>query len=396
MKIVYLINGMYNSAGRERVVANKAKFLTERGHLVTIITTDQKNKPYYYKVPSSVKKVDLKINNDDYKDLSIMKKVFSFLRNDRLFRNKIKTYFTDNPQDVVVTLEDRFIPSLIQVVKDNSIIIAESHFNKFAFVDLGKSVNRNFLQRMVYSMRNMYIQKIYYNKLDAYVLLTREDFDYWEGEKSNIAVIPNSIDYNFNKQALLDNKIVIAVGRLSYQKGFERLVQSWRIVHLQCPEWVLHIYGDGDDKDKLIMLITQYGLQDNIKIFHSTPNIEEELLSSSIYVLSSRFEGLPMVLLEAMSLGLPIVSYDCKTGPKDIIINGYNGYLVAEGNIRSLAERIIFLIKKEGERKRIGSNAKLHAQKYSHDVIAKQWEELFEKLIRLKNEKNNILFKRKG
>lgn len=384
MRIAYLINGMFNSAGRERVVANKATFLSERGHEITIITTDQKGRSYYYDVPKSVKKVDFGINNDEYAHLSIIRRIFAFLHNDKLFKKNLFSFLECNPQDIIVTLEDRFIPALVKVAYGKSHLLAESHFNKFAFSEIGRSVNRGLLQRIVYKLRALYIEKVYYKKLDRYILLTNEDMEYCRNEIGNTVVIPNSISYDISKRAALDNKVVIGVGRLSYQKGFERLIEAWRIVAKDCPEWSLHIYGNGEDKEKLLSLIENYKLMDSITIFPPTQDIEDRLLKSSVYVLSSRFEGLPMVLLEAMSLGLPIVSYDCKTGPKDIIREGYNGYLVPEGDVKLLADRIIHLIQDDNLRKTIGENAKKEASKYSHGEIVTQWEKLFNQLMNSK------------
>ena len=239
MKIAYLINGMFNSAGRERVVANKACYLTARGHKITIITTDQRSRPYYYLVPESTQKIDLDINNDKYALEPIYKKVCSFLKNDRLFKERLSSFLKENPQDVIITLEDRFIPSLVSVVNTRSVLVAESHFNQFAFNEIGKSVKRNLIQRIVYSLRSKYVRYRYYKKLDAYILLTNEDYEYWIDDKTNVFVIPNSISFDYNKHANLDNKVVIAVGRLSYQKGFDRLIDSWSIIEQHCPDWNL-------------------------------------------------------------------------------------------------------------------------------------------------------------
>ena len=384
MKIAYLINGMFNSAGRERVVSSKATFLTQKGFEITIITTDQKGRPYYYDIPKSVKKVDFEINNENYAHLSLLKRVFAFLHNDKMFKKKLISFLECNPQDIIVTLEDRFIPVIVQVAYGKSHLLAESHFNKYAFDEIGKSVSRGFIQRVVYRIRALYIEKRYYSKLDRYVLLTYEDMGYRRNEIKNAVVIPNSISYDKSKVASLDNKVVIGVGRLSYQKGFERLIEAWRIVEKSNPEWSLHIYGNGEDKENLQALINKYELNNCIIIFPPTQDIEDRLLNSSIYVLSSRFEGLPMVLLEAMSLGLPIVSFDCKTGPKDLIKDGYNGYLVPEGNIEILADRILHLIQNENLRKTIGQNAKKEAAKYSHEIIVSQWESLFNQLMNSK------------
>ena len=385
MKIVYLINGMFNSAGRERVVANKAKYFSELGHQITIITTDQKNKCYYYQIPAIVKTIDLSINYDEYAGFNIVKKVLLFRQKDELFKKRISEFFKNDPQDVVITLEDRFIPTLVQL-QLKEVLVAESHFNKFALNELGKSVNRGIIQKIVYNIRSFYVSKIYYKKLDCLVVLTKEDMRYYNGMYTNIACIPNSINYDIHKCAPLENKVIVSVGRLTYQKGYDRLIKAWQIVSQKCPDWKLHIYGDGEDKDMLLNLISSYHLLDSVSIFPPTPLIEEKLLESSAFVLSSRFEGLPMVLLEAMSIGLPVVSYDCKTGPKDIITDGCNGFLVKEGDIIQLAAKVEELLIDVELRVSMGKHAKEASQYYSHEVIAQKWIDIFSQLM----EKHNV------
>lgn len=381
MKITYILNGMFNSAGMERVVSNKAQFLTSRGHRITIITANQAGKPYFYRVPDSVIKIDFGLDSFEYDGKPIVVKVFSFLKKEKAFKKKLGKFLKDFPQDVVVTLEDKFIPMLVQLAPEGTVLVAENHFNQFAFKQLGKSVNRNFVQRIVYGLRSKYVQYCYHGRLDAYVLLTHEDYEYRSGNKRNVYVIPNSTMYDKSKVAALNNKVVMTVGRLTYQKGYERLLESWSLVHKVYPEWSLQLYGDGEDRLKLIELCKKYCIDNSVVFFSPTPQIQERLLDASIYVMTSRFEGLPMTLIEAMSLGLPLVSFDCKTGPKDVIKNGYNGFLIHEGDIKSLAEYLMKLMKDEDLRLKMGHNSKIEGEKYSHEHIAELWENLFNNLI---------------
>jgi glycosyltransferase involved in cell wall biosynthesis len=375
---------MFNSAGMERVVSNKALYFSERGHNVTIITANQNGRPYFYSVPESVNKIDLSLNSFEYDGKPIFVKIFSFLKKEKVFKQKLDSFLKENPQDIVVTLEDKFIPLLVQLSPPGTILIGESHFNGMAFKELGKSVGRGFLQTIIYNLRAWYVQHRYYGKLDAYALLTKEDLELRTGTKSNFVVLPNSISYIESKRAKLENPIVIAVGRLSYQKGFERLLESWKIVHEKCPEWKLHIYGDGEDKQKFMNICFENSLEDSVLFFPPTHQIEERILESSIYVMTSRFEGFPMVLLEAMSLGLPLISFNCKTGPKDIINDGYNGFLVQEGDTATFAYKIIDLIQDINLRQVMGANSKQESKKYSHENIAQKWESLFKTLIERK------------
>ena len=373
---------MYNSAGRERVVANKANFLSNKGHLVTIITTDQNKRPYYYSIEKNVRQVDLDINYFSYAGKNIVEKIFSYKKKNKLFEAKFCEFLESNPQDVVVTLEERLVPVLLKHNK-KIVLIAENHFNKFADDQIGMSAHRSSVQRIVYRMRRSFFTKFYLSKLDAYVVLTEEDKELWNNELPNLYAIPNSIDYDEQLLANLDSNIAIAVGRLSYQKGFERLIEAWKMIADRHRQWKLHIYGNGENEMALKSQVKDNNLEDCISIYPATPSIKEKLLASSIFVLSSRFEGLPMVLLEAMSYGKSIVSYNCKTGPKDLITNN-NGLLVQEGNIVELANKIELLIENESLRKELGKNAKISAKNYTHETIMNRWMELF---INLKENK---------
>lgn len=218
------------------------------------------------------------------------------------------------------------------------------------------------------------------NKYDKFVCLTYEDKEYWISN-SNLVVIPNFISHYPLKCASLKSHTVIAVGRLSYQKGYERLVDAWRIVTQYHPFWVLKIFGSGEKRDYVNNCIIESNLEKVIEIHEPTSDIQREYLNSSIFVLSSRYEGLPMVLLEAMSCGLPVVSYDCKCGPKDIIEDGVDGFLVREGDIDDLARKIMLLIESEDLREQMGTKAYQKSKLYSQETIMAKWEEVFESVI---------------
>ena len=377
MKIIYIIDGMYNSAGRERVVANKANYLSRMGHKITVLTTDQKGRPSYYPLAEDVEMIDLGINYDEYYGKGIIDKLVSHRQKSHLFRERLGTFLKAHPQDVVVALMDRYVPAIISLAEKN-VTVYEHHFNKFAMYDLRESRTKHLLQQVVYKVKDWIYTRFYYRKLDIFAVLTEEDKEYWGKDFKNIVCMPNSISYDKTKKTSLDNKCVISVGRLTYQKGYDRLIKIWRNIEPLQPEWQLHIYGGGEDKEKLLSMIDDFHLK-NVRIFEPTPNIGEKLLEASIYVMTSRFEGLPMVLLEAMAVGLPLISFDCKCGPRDIIDDGKNGFLIPDGDSRLMEQRICCLMNDEIIRKKQGLEAKEVASKYSHEVIMNEWIHLFNK-----------------
>ena len=219
---------------------------------------------------------------------------------------------------------------------------------------------------------------------DKFIVLTSEDKGYW-GDLPNMEVIANAKNKWENYTASLENKQVIAVGRYNFQKGFNRLIEAWRTVSDRYPDWKLKIVGNGELRSDLEMLINKYNLNDTIELKESTSEILSEYLDASLLVMTSHYEGLPMVLLEAMSVGLPMVSFDCKCGPKDLITDGEDGFLVPEGNIPMLVERIIQLIENKNMRKQMGQAAQIKSAQFAESVIMEKWMQLFDNLL---NEKS--------
>ncbi len=375
MKIVYCIHGTFNSGGMERVLANKANYWSEnKKYQIYIITTEQKGRiPFFYFNPS-VKHYDLDINYGEDNNRSFVVKIFRFFRKKRLHRKRLTALLYEIKADIVVSMfgnEASFLPT----IKDGSKKVLEIHFSKFFRLQH----NRTGLWKLVDLFRSRQDENIV-QKFDRFVVLTHEDKTFWQTQH-NITVIPNANLLKSAQPAELMNCNVIAVGRLSYQKGFDRLIEAWSIVHKTQPDWHLSIFGDGELKKELSEQIISLKLENTIKILPPTLNIGEEYYRSSLFVLSSHYEGLPMVLLESMAYGLPIVSFACKCGPKDIITDGKDGLLIEEGNIPALAEGIIKLICDERLRKQMGKAAYLKAQSYSEEIIMKKWQELFHSLL---------------
>lgn len=277
-----------------------------------------------------------------------------------------------NP-DIVISMfgnEASFLPK----IHKKSRKILEIHFSKFFRLQYG----RRGLWRILDKYRTYSDERIV-RKYDKFVCLTNEDKTYWKNV-TNIQVIPNFLKEYPSHIARLNNLQVIAVGRLSYQKGFERLIDIWKLVVQENSAWNLKIFGSGELYFQILDMIKEKGLEKNIEVLNPTSRIYDELLDSSIFVLTSRYEGLPMVLLEALSCGLPVVSFDCQCGPKDLISDGINGFLVENGNIEDFAKKIILLMENKELRKEMGKKARFTANQYSEEKIMNQWVELFKTL----------------
>jgi len=211
-------------------------------------------------------------------------------------------------------------------------------------------------------------------------LLTNNDAKHYKFHK-NAVVIPNSLSFIPKKQSLLENKIILAVGRLCYQKGFERLIEAIALIRKKCNGWQVKIIGNGEDKENLLKHIKETNLEQIITILPPTDKIENEYCNASIYVMSSRYEGLPMVLIEAKSYGVPIVSFNCPEGPSDIIRDGIDGFLVEKDNVKLLSEAILKLIENVELRKSFGNEAVKDIDRFKPACVGILWDKLFAGLI---------------
>lgn len=374
MKIVYCIAGTHNSGGMERVLANKANFLAQHGHDIVILTTDQQGRKPYFEMDSSIIHKDFNINYIEDTSKGILNRVVLFLVKQNLHKKRLKKLLAELNADVVISMFDHDA-SFLYKIKDGSKKVLEIHFSRYKRLQYGRKGLNGLIDRLR-SGNDLSIAK----KYDRFVVLTHEDKSYW-GNLENIQVIPNANSFVPNGFAKMTNKQVIAVGRYDYQKGFDDLIKAWAIVHKKQADWKLKIYGSGPLKSDLQRLICELGLEESVELCPPVQNIEKEYKSSSILAMTSRYEGLPMVLLEGQSCGLPMVSYACKCGPTDIIDEGKNGYLVDEGDIPSFAEKLIFLMENRDLRTQMGLESQVKSKDFSEDVIMKQWTDLFDTLL---------------
>jgi glycosyltransferase involved in cell wall biosynthesis len=224
-----------------------------------------------------------------------------------------------------------------------------------------------------------------YPGLDALVVLTEDDLREYSdviSGSTRLERIPNAAPVMDGPPSSLTEPVVLAAGRLTHQKGFDRLIRAFAPVARRHPEWTLRICGSGNKRRGLRKLIRAQGLRDNVVLAGSIPDMSAEMENASLFALSSRFEGLPMVMVEAMSKGLPIVSFDCPTGPREVIDDGRSGILVADGDEDALGRAMLELIEDEERRRRYGAAALADAKRYSLSEIGPRWEALLASLAR--------------
>ncbi len=376
MKIVYCICSTYNPGGMERVLLNKVRYLVEQLHWdITVVTTDQHGRPPFYPFPEGVKMIDLGINYSDDNGKPFLKKFCCYIQKRHLHKKRQRALLSQIKPDIVDCFypgECSFVPSL----KDGSKKVMELHQSKL----FHHQYNRTGLMGLADKVRARMDESLV-RKFDRFVVLTQEDARMW-GDIPNIEVIPNAAYFIAERYADTTAKRVIAVGRLDYQKGFDRLIAAWSRVQTttEFRDWHLDIFGQGEWQEMLEQRIKDYHLTDTASIHAPTKNIGDEYANSSFLVMSSNYEGFPMVMIEAMACGLPVVSFDFKCGPRDIIDHGTNGLIVPNDDIQALADAMIQIMHDNTLRHEMGQNARQVVERYSEEGVMKKWETLFHRL----------------
>lgn len=377
MRIVYCIAGTYRAAGMERVLADKANWLAARGHEMHILTTDQMGRPSAFAMDPSIRCQDLGINYEENNGGSFLSKVLKYPGKQIRHRKRLARALKEIRADIVVSMFCNDV-SFLPKIKDGSRKVLEVHFSRFKRLQYGRKGLWALADRWRSRTDLKHVQAF-----DRFVVLTEEDKGYW-GDLPNIVVIPNSVSMQAEAPAPLTGKTVIAVGRYSYQKALDRLVDAWKIVQDRLGSgsgWRLRLVGDGETRPELEAQIARLGLQDSIVLGKVESNMASVYENASILALSSRYEGLPMVLLEAETFGVPCVCFACKCGPKDVIRDSENGLLVPEGDVPGLAEALLKLIQDPAMLVRLGAAAYANAVRWRPEHIMQRWQNLFENIL---------------
>ena len=222
------------------------------------------------------------------------------------------------------------------------------------------------------------IKEIGVRKYTKVLFLSNESAEEWNAKTP--IIIPNPISFSSKDSSDASSKKVIAVARHSYEKGLDRMLQIWRIISVKYPDWQLEIYGSSNENQELERLTKTLGLNKSLRFFEPVKDIAEKYASSSVFVMTSRSEGFPMVLLEAMAVGLPCVAYDCPIGPRSIIENNESGFLIEDGNQDLFIAKLSELIESKELRIQMGKSAKEASNRYTLEVVMNQWELLLESL----------------
>ena len=375
LKIVYLTPALYMAGGVERVLTLKANYFAEHfGYDITIILTEGKDKPLFYPLSEKIKVINLNIGFEELWTCSFLKKIFVYLKKQRLFKKKIETELMRLRPDITISLLRREI-NFLNDIKDGSRKIGEIHINRANYRNFSKgesNILKNFFAKLWSKNLVSHLKK-----LDRFVVLTEKDREEWT-ELKNVVCIPDPLPFKPNNFSSLTEKRVVAIARYSHEKGIDLLLKAWAIAEKKNVDWRLDVFGDGD-RANYEKLIDGLSIDRARCTLHGrTDNVEQEYVNSSLFALSSRFEGFGMVLTEAMSCGLPVVSFDCPWGPRSIIKNGEDGLLVTNGNVEAFADCLTLLMSDENLRCSMSRAGIKNVQRFGIDQIAGRWKELFE------------------
>lgn len=382
MNIVYCIDSVCYPGGIQRITIAKANALAAiESNNVSIVVTDNKRPKPVLPISDKVSLVDLGIDYyaDDWKSRwHILKGVFIKRK-----RHKVKLCHLLNSlhPDIVIstgTSEKYFLPHL--KVASSPAFIREIHFPK----DYRLRSAQGLFEKIMAVLGNFADFRINIWSYDRIVLLTNEDLRLDWRSNTKLTVIPNPVTVPTASLSSLQNKIAIAVGRLEYPKNFESLIRTWGVVHQKHRDWRLEIWGDGSLREGLQEQINRNLLEKVVLLKGYTDDIYSKYENASFLVCSSLFEGFGLMMLEAMFSGLPIISYDCPCGPRELIQDNNNGFLVQLGDERMLAEQICRLIEDENLRQRMGASAHVVAKGFSIEKITNQWITLFNSVLEKK------------
>ena len=371
---------MAYKGGLERIFCDKMNYLVRNcSYDITFITYEQGNHPLSYNLDDRIKVIDLDTRFVSLFKYNVLLRFFKSISLKRLLIKRLaETLKNEKPDLVVCATYEFYISECILDLPYNFIV--ESHLCMNAV--LSSRLHNNFLVSSVAKLFDLWhFSKI--NKAKMLVTLTEADKKDWGKHVStDIMVIPNMVTWYpdiitpYNERP----KRIICAGRLDKQKGFDYLIEAWALIAKKYPDWKIDIFGHGDLKDALNKMIANRKLENQMEIHNPTDRIYDEYMNSSIYVMSSRYEGFGLVLIEAMSCGVPCISFDCPHGPSEIISHGEDGIIVPLGNISELAKSIEWMITNKREREAMSIAARTNARRYQENAIMPRWIELFNKI----------------
>ncbi|MEV1245236.1 glycosyltransferase family 4 protein [Nonomuraea sp. NPDC049750] len=360
----------YGMGGTIRTVLNLAGYLA-REHDVEIVSLIRERNQPFFPLPSGVR---ISVLDDRTRDKGRLRRWLSRLPSVLVPPTEPSYRRCSLLTDLVLLRHLRSLRGGVLITTRPSLNLFAAGFAPPGVITIGQE-HRNLAAHKP-ELRKVIKRR--YGKLDALVTLTRDDLERYTRAvpQLHLTCIPNALPPLGGGDASLDGTTAVAVGRLDRVKGFDLLLAAWRLVGERHPEWTLRVYGSGPWRERLKTQIEESGLEGRAFLMGRTDQVGEELANAGMFLLSSRSEGMPMALIEAMSKGLPAVAFDCPTGPAEVITDGLDGRLVEPGDVGAFAETICELIENEDLRRKFGAAAKRTARAYDLREIGARWDSL--------------------
>lgn len=377
-KIVICTPALYSAGGVERVVSVKANYFADvLNYDVTIIVTEGHGSNSFFQLSPKVNVINFALRFEELWNIPFVKKVFLYLYKQRQYKKLLTAELMRIQPDITITTLRREI-NFICDINDGSFKIGELHLSRenYRLIDSRKTniikwlFSRWWQKGIVYHLQ----------RLDRFVVLTQNAALEWP-ELQNVKLIPDPLFISPDCQSSFSSRRIITIGRYSYEKGFDLLLRIWALIEKEYKDWQLDVYGMGDPTPYVRMLDNLSIDKKRCHLNASLVSVEEGYLRSSILVQPSRTEGFGLVIVEAMACGLPVIAFDCENGPRSIMADGEEGYLVPAFNVDLFADRLKQLMSDEDLRKRMGEKGQKKSQCYHIDSIGKQWKQLFDELM---------------
>lgn len=377
MLIRFLAFGVSSATGGVRSIVNQANALAGH-HDVEVVTVFKDFKKLPFKLDKRVRRRRLMQVDRPWPKRQILERM---ARKPSRHVPEDENRFADFNRATDFVLK-RYLGGLqggVLVTTRPALNILAAKFGSSSVVKIGQDhMNyRSYPEGLAAQMR------LWYPKLDAVATLTKRDaaeFTEALGPEARVVQIPNLVPMPDSEPASLDSKIIIAAGRLTGQKGFDMLTDAFAKVAEKHPDWEVQIYGGGRHRDRLREHIERTGMTEHVRLMGTTKKLQQRIRESAMYVLSSRYEGLPMTILEAMEQGVPVVAFDCHTGPADIITHDEDGILVPPEDVDALAAAITEMIENPERRRALGAQAHTSIRRFSGESVRPQWEKLYAEL----------------
>ena len=380
MKIVYVYPKFTALAGTERVLIDKMNYLSNQENMeVFVITHEQGNHPFAYPLSSKVTHVDLNIRFFTLYRYNFIIRLIKRNHYKKLLVVKFNKLISDiRPSIVVATTYYPYLLTLINSCPIHFKKVLESHIDIRYLHSNDPQTKKNLINR-IRSIHNMTDLNREARSFDILVTLGDKDAIDWS-KFLRTQVIINVVHLNDTARvSSQESKHIIFVGRYTNQKGIPDLFKVWEKVFAKYPDWHLDLYGDGGMRD--IPYTEECCKNRNIHVHSSDTDIFSRYIESSIFVLTSLYEPFGLVIVEAMSCGLPVVAFDCPSGPANIINDGVDGFLIKNRDLDEFEEKICMLIESPQLRLEIGKSAVLSSQRYSAEQVMPQWISLFNELL---------------